>query len=273
MIRHNAGSKIIMIPGDALRVTHPAAAAVWTPASITGLQLWIDFSDATKLFTDAGTTPVSADGNAIYQANDKSGNDRHLIQATAGARPTYKVNIKNSLSVGRFDGGDYLQRASSSFTDFFGATAGMIVVVQMQTSGDNENATVNFNASGGDSVDNFVNCAWTYQDVLYFDYYSYLTGRVSGNQPAGWDNNYHLVYGLRNGASMSIVVDGNSIASRADASGTNSGGTSTLYIGGTGTASSTLTGDICEVLLYNVAPSAGDITLLVAYLNAKWAVY
>jgi len=28
MLRHNAGSKIIMIPGDAVRVTHPAAAAI-----------------------------------------------------------------------------------------------------------------------------------------------------------------------------------------------------------------------------------------------------
>ena len=75
-------------------------AAPWTPASITGLKLWIDFSDADTLFTDAGTTKVSADGDAIYQANDKSGNSFNFTQATLGSRPLYKTNIINSLSCG-----------------------------------------------------------------------------------------------------------------------------------------------------------------------------
>lgn len=66
------------------------AAGAWTPASLPGLILWAE-PDATHTYTDAGTTLVSADGQAVYQLNDKSGNGNHLIQATSGNRPTYKT--------------------------------------------------------------------------------------------------------------------------------------------------------------------------------------
>lgn len=74
------------------------------PTSIAGLQLWLDFSDATTLFADAGTTPVSSDGDAIYQANDKSGNSRHATQSSINSRPLYKTGIHNGLSVAKMDG-------------------------------------------------------------------------------------------------------------------------------------------------------------------------
>lgn len=65
---------------------------------------WYDFGDPSLLFVDAGITPVSSDGDSIYQASDKSGNGNHLTQTTVGVRPTYKTGIQNGLSVGRFDG-------------------------------------------------------------------------------------------------------------------------------------------------------------------------
>jgi hypothetical protein len=67
-----------------------AVSTAWTPASLPGLILWAE-PDATHTYTDAGTTLVSADGQAVYQLNDKSGNGNHLIQATSGNRPTYKT--------------------------------------------------------------------------------------------------------------------------------------------------------------------------------------
>lgn len=54
---------------------------------------WYDPSDLTTLFKDtAGTTPVTADGDAVARINDKSGNGYHLLQSTAGARPLYKTS-------------------------------------------------------------------------------------------------------------------------------------------------------------------------------------
>ena len=76
------------------------------PTDIAGCELWIDFSDASTLFTDAGSTPISSDGDLIYQANDKSGNGYNATQETEGARPLYKVGVKNGLSIAKFDGTD-----------------------------------------------------------------------------------------------------------------------------------------------------------------------
>lgn len=81
-----------------------AGAGSFAPSSIPNMQGWWDFTDPAQLYTDAGTTLVSADGQAIYRVNDKSGTGHYLEQATVGARPLYKTAIVNGLSVARFDG-------------------------------------------------------------------------------------------------------------------------------------------------------------------------
>lgn len=52
-----------------------------------------DFGDKSLLFQDtAGTVPVTAAGQSVARATDKSGNGKHLTQATAGLRPIYQVD-------------------------------------------------------------------------------------------------------------------------------------------------------------------------------------
>jgi hypothetical protein len=64
---------------------------------------WWDPSDRSTLFQlSTGATPVTADGDPVGYMGDKSGNGRHLIQATATARPTYKTS--GGLSWLEFDG-------------------------------------------------------------------------------------------------------------------------------------------------------------------------
>lgn len=68
--------------------------------------IWIDPSDLTTLFQDtAGTTPVTATGQSVALALDKSGRGNHATQATAASRPTYQVD-GNGRGYLAFDGVD-----------------------------------------------------------------------------------------------------------------------------------------------------------------------
>jgi hypothetical protein len=64
------------------------ASALWTPAAIT-TALWLDAADASTVTTVSG---------AVSQWNDKSGNNRHVSQGTAGNRPVVATTSVNSLN-------------------------------------------------------------------------------------------------------------------------------------------------------------------------------
>jgi len=85
----------------------------FTPASIAGLQLWLDASDPATLFQDSAlTTLASSDTNPVGGWTDKSGLVHNMLQATAGKRPLLKKAIVNGLSVLRFDGSDDFLKAT-----------------------------------------------------------------------------------------------------------------------------------------------------------------
>lgn len=69
-----------------------AAAGVldtFTPADISGLLAWYDFTDATSLTLSSGR---------ISQANDLSGNGNHVVQATFGNMPDYDATGGGQMS-------------------------------------------------------------------------------------------------------------------------------------------------------------------------------
>jgi hypothetical protein len=107
-----------------------ASAPVFTPTSISGLQLWLDASDSSTLFNaTAGGSLVTTDGSAVARWADKSGNNRHATQATANARPLLRTggNGINSKTVLSFDGSnDFL---TSSVTGFKNLSAVSVIGV------------------------------------------------------------------------------------------------------------------------------------------------
>lgn len=86
-------------------------AAAFSPASIPGLQLWLDASQIVGL----------NDGDAVGTLTDLSSNAWQATQATASKKPTYLTNIKNGRPVIRFDGVDDIL-ANTTCTSFNGLT-------------------------------------------------------------------------------------------------------------------------------------------------------
>lgn len=84
--------------------TYTQGVSVFNPARAPGLVVDWDFSNPAKLFTDSGTTPVSADGDVVGQINDGSGNGYHLRQTDGTKKGLYKVNIVNGKPIVRLDG-------------------------------------------------------------------------------------------------------------------------------------------------------------------------
>lgn len=234
----------------------------WLPTDITGLQLWIDFSDPTTLFTDAGTTPVSADADLIYQANDKSGNNKHLVQATSGSRPAYKVNIQNSKSAGFFASGspnDFMEVAPPTLSQPFT----FFVVVKIGTGSGQQRIFDSTNRVLFDC--NFGSAAGS-----QYNYYA-NSGSGADNTWGTGDTNAHIHTILFNGASPTIRLDAAAQTVSYNTSTTQLA--TSLRIGVDPAAANPLKGYMLEILLYSGAVSAGNIALIETYLNTKWAVY
>jgi hypothetical protein len=88
----------------------------WTPVELT-TALWLDSSDSTTLFdaTSGGSLPAADGGVARWE--DKSGNARHLTQATSGLRPIRKVAHQNGLDGVQFNSASthWIENASATF--------------------------------------------------------------------------------------------------------------------------------------------------------------
>lgn len=250
--------------------TSTAAAAgppAWSPLDLASLTAWWDFSDAATLFTDAGTTRVSADAQAIYQANDKSASGFHVVQATEGARPTYKTGIQNSRSVARFDGGDSLAKASVDALTVVTADAGTIVIVIKQSSADSQNTSI---AIGGSNTNRLLIHA-TYSSKFYFDFGNVAAGgRYYVDAPVGWADAWHVLVCRRAGGPVRIYVDGGTAVGSGTMTDSLDAVTDTLSIGTGGGA--TFTGDKAEVLVFNEGLSTANLNALGAYLAAKWGL-
>ena len=89
----------------------------WTPAELTGLALWLDADDASS---------ITLNGSTVSQWSDKSGNNQHVVQATASAQPLYLPTTFNSKPTLYFDDtndqmGCDVTNVSSQGDLFFGA--------------------------------------------------------------------------------------------------------------------------------------------------------
>ncbi len=262
-------------------VKRAAAASAFVPTDISGCRLWLDFSDADYLFTDAGTTKVSTDGNAIYQVNDKSGNNYNVIQATEARRPLYKTGANgiNSKSIALFDGDDdYLRLAVENWLS--GDSQGSVFVVYQLTE---DKTGVLLMSSDEKSTTRY---------LLFFGNHTAVNGIYILQNDAGTNDGN---YGNTNPASGTVYLacfrsSGTAYSLRVNAAdetvttivGANSGdwfadtsARDNLIIGANvrTTVVDFYKGKIAEIIVYNSNLTGTDLSNVETYLNNKWAIY
>ena len=231
------------------RLLRPRATG-FNPKSIAGLSLWLDASDASTLRQNSdGSVAATANGDPVGYWGDKSGNNHHLTQATAGLRGVVftssgrtRVDIPNTLNAG-------FASATSPTTS---STATVIQAARFQGAFGNWLTLLRGDGSA------------------FFDAAS-SGAAISPNLTAGSPS--YFVQGLPTTATRaalySALNEANAVLSvtNLDLSTWSSGWR--YYNFG---SSFQFTGEVGEVLVYNRALTASERQRIEAYLARKWSI-
>ncbi len=234
-------------------------APAWTPALLSGLQLWLDAADAST---------VTLTGGAVSQWNDRSGNARHVSAAAPTNAPAYVTGAQNSRNVVRFDGSDDWLITPSGNTVSLPSTATVSAVARLGR----DHSTYS-------RVLNGANDQWFYlgtdpsESVATF----YGTGgswsTVNAISARSWLQTTRMVTSVMASGSNATRVDGNAETPRSETLGSFTG---RVEVGGSlnggGNLSQLWQGDLAEVVLTSSALSTADAERLEGYYAHKWGL-
>lgn len=204
-------------------------AAAWNPASIAGLQLWLDANQITGL----------NDGDPVATWSDLSGNSRDNTQATVSKRPIWKTTYV------QFDGvDDFMTGALPNISQPF---------------------TVAFRVRQLNDGFVFSSPGTTYLPFLRAYYFAgtSLIGTAFNT------TDYHTVLFEANGGTSIARVDGAANASGNAGSNGIVSGAAACELGAWSAGSSFWCQmNLKSLVIYNRALTAGEISALEAYLDA-----
>ena len=222
--------------------------AVFSPADISGLTLWLDSSEG-----------VTKDGsNLVSQWDDQSGNSNNVVQATTANKPIWVDSTLNGLPVIRFDGtNDDLSK--STFTGGAISQAFYIFVVIKPAAG-GSGAQYNWDHANGTR-------GWCYTLLSggtdYFNYGCAIDVNIE-TLPTGYVQYTFLV----SGASSDIRRDKTSVNSNNLGSSTING----FWLGSRHSSVQYGNPDIAEFLIYDSNIGDTDRDKVETYLADKYGL-
>jgi len=229
-----------------LMSSYKKAVGISAPTDIAGCEFWFDFSDADTLFTDAGITKVSNNGDSIAQANDKSGNDNNIKVHPDGTSPLYTTNYKNDLSVAHFTAANSL----------------LINISPYSLSYPNTVFIVGDYGSGKVFTDNGRNCESLRSYNMYSGAYLEYTNIVNREVLIS------VLFNTETNVYQNGILDATGSCGTSGMSGIGLGARYDLWNGGEGLPSYAY-----EYIAYNRNLLDVDRQSVEAYLNNKWSIY
>lgn len=217
-------------------------AVPFSPSDISGLKLWLK-ADSLSL----------SDNDPVATWTDSSGLGNSATQATSGSRPTYKTGIVNGKPVVRFDGVD----------DSLAGTHGAIAIpytifIVMQATG---------NGSGNQR--GYGNASNMLLGPYGGNWQMYSNGFVADGAVAlsAWKV---LMGKVEASPLKTLGVNGSDTTSAS--AGINLNSSYSVGVGAGFGLTEFVTGDIAEVIVYDVALDAGQIASIEGYMSSKYGV-
>lgn len=230
----------------ALLMGVPAGAPAWTPASLTNVTEWWDFSDASK---------ITASSNQVSNVATSLPSGGHsLVQATPANQPLTATDTINGRNVIKFDGSNDSLKATVASTS--NPVTVFVVAKCANTSGQHDVTCFNSDArvfiTGG--------------NIGVFAGAFLVSGTAWGT------TNPHNVIAVFAGASSAIYIDGSGTPTTGNPS-TNPSGAISLTVGNyLNGVTEPWSGDVAEVAIATGSVSSGDRASWNAYTLAKWGV-
>ena len=226
----------------------------FNPASISGLQLWLDADDSET---------ITLNGSTVSQWDDKSGNGYHCVQGTASNQPTYVTAAQNGKNVVRLDGGnDYMQNSTNTIVGGSNARTVFVACKNTDASGITYPFGLGTRANVGSGQIFFIssevavrvsfgNIIWSTSLYSSAGIITIQTNGTNVTQLLGWLNGSSLSVS----SSMSATLN-----------------TQVGYMIGDSIGSSTWYGDVMEIIVYDSELSTANRESVESYLSTKWGI-
>ena len=241
-----------------------------------GLAGWYTFDNPSYLGIDTFNNPLpDSDGQPIGYVRDRSGNARDMVHdaGLGSTRPTYKKNIKNGLSVARFDGTDDRLIVVNSLGLGTSDPPFSIIVVALLSDNTPNRSYFGQSAAGNPLFQTGLTAGTMFQSVWRRDDAAAGFKQPSSTPDAASLSTFYVFSSLSNGTTLNIFRDG---TQKGGANLDIDVGTLTntnTFIGAWGTApNDPWQGDIGEVLVYNRLLSSTERQNVERYLGTKWGI-
>jgi hypothetical protein len=156
---------------------------------------YLYYKRATGLYTDAGSTPATSNGDLIYQWSDDSGNGRHATQPTSGSRMTLSTGTQYlSQNTVRAQAGTHL-----ILPDLSGITTSAEVFVVVKTDNDPEPSDINKTGLWNLGTNIFAT-HFPYLDTNFFDDCGCTTRQTISHPGIDYSTGFHE-YSVRSATS------------------------------------------------------------------------